>query len=83
MGRLSSRPETVFLFISGSMRWCRRTTRFARSLRFSILLGPFWSLRPITLRSAVPSIDPVLMIRMLIVAYVFGIRPGAGAGGRE
>src|SRR5438046_1675882 len=35
-------------------------------------LGPSWRL--IILRLGRPSIDPVLMIRMLIVGYVFAIR---------
>ena len=57
----------------------RRTTRFARSLRFSISVGPILGLRPITPEIGRPPIDPVLMmIRMLIVGYVFGIRSERG-----
>ena len=47
---------------------------FARSLRFSICRGSMPSWRAITPEIGRPSIDPVLMIRMLIVGYVFAIR---------
>ena len=47
---------------------------FARSLRFSIFRGCMRSWRSYYPRIGRPSIDPVLMIRMLIVGYVFAIR---------
>jgi transposase len=39
-----------------------------------IYRGSMASFRRIIRRSAAPSIDPVLMIRMLILGYAFGLR---------
>jgi Transposase domain (DUF772) len=49
-------------------------TWFARSLRFSTCHGSMPSWRLIIPNSGRPSIDPELMIRMLIIGYVFAIR---------
>ena len=55
------------------MRSCRTIIWCAGSRLFWICPGSTPSWRPIT-RMGRPSIDPVLMIRMLIIGYVFAIR---------
>ena len=47
---------------------------FVRSLRFLIFRGSHAELASYYPKIGRPSIDPVLMIRMLIVGYVFAIR---------
>ena len=56
------------------MRWFRTIIACARSPLCSICPGCMPSWRPTTPTIGRPSIDPVLMIRMLIVGYVFAIR---------
>ncbi len=56
------------------MRRCRTTTSSERLLPFSICRRFMASLHPLMQRSAGPRIDPALMIRMLIIGYVFAIR---------
>ena len=57
-----------------STRWYRPIIWSGRSMAFSILIGCTRSLRRYYSHTGRPSIDPVLMIRMLIVGYVFAIR---------
>ena len=52
----------------------RRIARFGESLRCLILSWVYSELAPYYPRTGRPSVDPVLMIRMLIVGYAFGIR---------
>ena len=57
-----------------STRWCRPIIWCARS---TVLLDLSWvhkELAPYYSHTGRPSIDPVLMIRMLIVGYVFALR---------
>jgi hypothetical protein len=65
-------PRRVFLFVFVLMRLFRTITRSERLLPFSTFLGcvqaPFYP------KMGRPSVDPVLMIRMLVVGYVFAIR---------
>ena len=49
-------------------------TAFVRSQPFWIFLGSTQNSPLTTLRSAVPRFDPVLMLRMLVLGYVFAIR---------
>ena len=56
------------------MRPFRTITSFERLLRFSTFLGCTAELAPFYPKIGRPSIDPVLMIRMLIIGYVFAIR---------
>ena len=57
-----------------STRSCRPITWCARSTAFSISVGCTRGLVPYYSHTGRPSIDPVLMIRMLIVGYGFAIR---------
>ena len=56
------------------MRRCQTITACARSLPCWTCPGCTRSWRPTTRTLGRPSIDPVLMIRMLILGYVFAIR---------
>jgi transposase len=56
------------------MKLCRAIIWCARSPLFSTFPGSTPNLRPYYSRMGRPSIDPVLMIRMLIIGYVFAIR---------
>ena len=56
------------------MRLCRTITWHTRSPVFWIFPGFHAELRPFYSRMGRPSIDPVLVIRMLIIGYVFAIR---------
>ena len=56
-----------------STRWCRPIIWSGRSTAFSILIGSQGACGVLFAHGR-PSIDPVLMIRMLIVGYVFAIR---------
>ena len=69
----STTTKSSFSIHFGLMRQCRRITRSARLLR-SLIYWVHSELAPYYPRLGRPSIDPVLMIRMLIVSYVFGIR---------
>ena len=60
------------------MTWFRPIIWFAGSMRFWICRGCTPSLRVTYPALGRPSIDPVLMIRMLIVGYVFAIRSERG-----
>jgi len=72
MGRLER--DQGQLFYSFCLEEVVRTiTRCVRLHLCSICRGSMASFRPIILHSA-PSIDPVLMIRMLILGYAFGLR---------
>ena len=73
MGRLNHDQEQFFIHF-GLMRRFRTITPFARLQQFSICRGFITELAPYYSKMGRPSIDPTLMIRMLIIGYVFAIR---------
>src|SRR5271163_4763857 len=73
MGGLTETKSSFSIHFASTMS-CRTITLFARLRQFSICRGFMPSSRAITRRLVRPSIDPVLMIRMLVVGYVFAIR---------
>ena len=73
MGRLKHDPEQFFYSfrLDGAVPQDRPVRRIAAALDLSWV---FSELAPYYPRTGRPSVDPVLIIRMLIVGYAFGIR---------
>ena len=74
MGRLQPGPGAAVLFVLSRRGRCRTIIWCARSRRVLDLSWVHAELAPHYSPIGRPSIDPVLMIRMLIVGYVFAIR---------
>ena len=74
MGERTAMQEALFYDFSAWIATCRRITCCGAIDRFVDLRGVRAHLAPFYSDVGRPSIDPELMIRMLLVGYCFGIR---------
>jgi len=74
MGQLPAQQNTLS-FTSSAWKSTSQTSIFsARSISFSTLIKPVPTLTPYYSHTGRPSIDPELVIRMLLIGYCYGIR---------